>query len=121
MTNDEVSILIDIFDKAITSDTPAVKNLLQRLLLVTSIADSDNDGKVGPIRDILRIYDKRISDLEISLMRINQKPSYDISPNTIGTWAGTNPNNLTGVSPFCPSINTTAYIHNNIPNGGSIQ
>jgi len=111
MTETEISTLIDIFDKAITSDAPAVTKLLKNLLLVTSITENSNVS-VGPIRALLNEQDKRISKLEMyyEISRLNETNKYDQNIGGAGIGYSIGYGMGTAIGP----IGTSSYITGSI-------
>lgn len=65
ITNEELSQLADLLERAITSDNPSVKKAIQNLVIVASL-DGDSSEKSGPIS-------QRIHDLEKTCRLIENK------------------------------------------------
>lgn len=70
MTQSELNTFIDLFDTAITSDTPAVKKALRNLLLVASI---DSVQTHSPFRDALTAHSAVTSKLQRDIEKIYDK------------------------------------------------
>ncbi len=70
----DLETFIDLFDTALASDNPAVKNALKKLLLIATIVDSEIDPKTkiaGPLRKCIN----EINDLRNRLKSLENKLS----------------------------------------------
>lgn len=68
--------LIELFDTALTSDNPSVKNALQSLLTITvlsTVKDPDAVVRTGPLREMY----KSIIDINKRLRKLEEKELYD--------------------------------------------
>jgi len=75
MESNDINLLIKVLDKAITSDSETVKQLLQSLLVTVSLVHADNPNNKGPLAEMLddlAYYEERISALEYSMQNMNQ-------------------------------------------------
>jgi hypothetical protein len=70
MTQSELNTFIDLFDTAITSDTPAVKKALRNLLLVASI---DSAQTHSPFKDTLAVHSQVTSKILRDIEKIYDK------------------------------------------------
>ena len=58
---------VDLFDTAMSSDNPTVRRAFKNLMLVAALADSENENKTGPLRNLVekvKSLEGRISAVE---------------------------------------------------------
>jgi hypothetical protein len=69
-TNDEVDLarMVEVFDTALSSDNPAIKDLFQKLIMMSVLLTSENPSQriVGPFKQMFQ----RVRDLENSVRRL---------------------------------------------------
>lgn len=77
--------LIDIVDKALTSNDERVINALRSLMMITLLTnvDDNSDGNAGPLRQLFESMDnlrRRMSELEYQMSRLER------SNNDVFNW-----------------------------------
>ncbi len=82
MENSQASVeqLIEIFDKALTSDDERVVNALRSLMMITLLTDPDKEKrKIGPLQEVLddvsRIH-QRMRGLEEEIVRLKNRDDF---------------------------------------------
>jgi hypothetical protein len=65
---------VDLFDTAMMSDNPTVKKAFKNLMLVATLVNSENDPKIGPLREMV----KTIEDLQqrVRVLEANKYSTY---------------------------------------------
>jgi hypothetical protein len=115
--NEDFENLLKLFDYALSSDNPAVKNALKNLLLVVSIVEpQEEDPNKGPLHDLKKeIQDLRmqVSVLRSELAVLRQAPnttypSYPAYPPTYTAYPGTGTPWIPGGGITSSSTSTTS-------------
>lgn len=63
---------VDLFDTAMSSDNPTVKRAFKNLMLIVALADSENENKNGPLRNLV----EHVKSLESRIAAIEWKNNF---------------------------------------------
>lgn len=103
--------IVELFDVALTSDDPRIKDMLKKLLLVTALIETDPSKTTqGPLKMLYnRLYalEQRIGRLEVSNTSIGWGSQIPIAQPFISTMATTTTTSINPVQIDMFKINTT--------------
>jgi hypothetical protein len=85
--NFDLENFVDLFDTAMMSDNPTVRKAFKNLMIVATLVNSENDPKIGPLREMV----KTIEDLQQRVRILEATKQYSTYgpttlPSTNPTW-----------------------------------
>ena len=96
---------VDLFDTAMSSDNPTVRRAFKNLMLVAALADSENENKTGPLRNLV----EKVKSLEGRIAAVEWQTNLKAG-GPITTGSGPIPNPY-GNHPTWISTTTSPYTY----------